>query len=245
MNFRNNYENLSYVSSAGLNRHIAKVYGWTFAGLLTTAAVVIFFITGLYTAPAVFGPFLETSMNLMLLIAIAQMILVFFMSSRLHKMAPIKVKILYLTYSASMGILFTFIALVYELQTIGIAFLITSLSFGAMAVYGILSKQDLTSHGNILRTAIIGLVIASVVNIFLVNSMLDFIITVSGIFIFLGMTVYDSNKIKHLYTSSIDSYGEATALTENLAIYSSLSLYLNFINLFMFILRFLSRGSRN
>lgn len=244
-NFNNRNHNEIYVPAThadqlGLNRHIAKVYGWTFMGLLVTALTVLFMINGLANNFNVFAPILNAG----LIVSIGQIIFVMVFVARIASMRPTTAKIMYLFYSASMGIIFTWVALSFDMAIISQAFVITAISFGAMAAYGIISKQDLTSFRNILFTALIGLIVATIVNIFMRSDMLDMIISVSGVFIFLAFTVYDSAKIKHLYATSVDSNGQATALTENLAVYSALSLYLNFINLFMFILRLLNRNSR-
>ena len=228
------------INESDLNRYITKVFGWTFLGLLTTAAMVIFFITGAVVIPGM-AQFLITALNYMLFISIAQIVLVFFIARKIETLKPSTAKLLYLLYSASMGILFTWVAIVYDLATIGLAFAITAVSFGTMAVYGLVTKKDLTKMGPMLFMGLIGLIIAIVANMFMNNSTLDLIICVAGLFIFLALTVYDTNRIKTFYAHSVDENGEATALTENLAILSALGLYLNFINIFLFILRLLSR----
>lgn len=228
------------IDETALNRYIAHVFGWTFLGLFTTAATVMFFIFGSAASPAIAG-FLAASLNMLLFIGIGQLALVFVFSMRIHKMRTATAKLMYLFYAVSMGFLFTWVALFYQLQTIGIAFLITSVSFGTMALYGLVTKADLTRFGSLLLFALIGLIIASVANWFLGNSTLDLIIILAGLFIFLALTVYDAQRIKHNYFASVDEHGDPTVLTQNLAIFSALGLYLNFINIFLFILRLLSR----
>lgn len=232
------YVPATHADQLELNRYVTKVFGWTFLGLLTTALTVVGMIWGLAQEIPIFFDILQLGMVL----SIAQIVLVMVLAMRIQKMRSGTAKLMYLTYSASMGIMFTWIALTMELAILGQAFAITAGSFGIMAVYGLVSKQDLLSFGRILTTALIGLILASVVNMFMGNDLLDMLISVSGVFIFLAFIVYDSAKIKYLYASSLDSNGQATTLTENLAIYSALSLYLNFINLFMFILRMLNRA---
>ena len=240
-NYEKNYNpNMeAAVDTTALNRHIAKVFGWTFAGLLTTAATVLFFIMGLAFAPDVFVPFVSQALNFMLFVAIGQIVLVFSFSRKIEVLKPSTAKVLYLLYAVSMGLLFTWVALAYDLHTIGVAFLLTSVSFGLMAIYGIVTKQDLTNWGNILKFALIGLIIAMVLNIFLANTMLDTLITIFGMFLFLGLTVYHANSIKHFYAYSVNEHGEEGTLTQNLAVFSALTLYMSFINLFLFILRFM------
>ena len=237
---RNNEIYISQVEEHGLKLYISKVYGWTFIGLLMTAITVFGLIQGLAVAPNIFVPILENS----LIISVVQFVVVIIFSSRIHRMRPFTAKFMYLFYSISMGVFFSWIVLTVNADIIIQAFAITAVSFGAMSLYGITTNKNLMSFGNILLTCLIGLVIASVVNIFLGNSMLDMIISVSGVFIFLAFTVYDSAKIRHLYYSSLSPDGQATALTSNLAIYSALSLYLNFINIMLFVLRLLQSNRR-
>ena len=232
------YVPATHAEQTGLNRHVTKVFGWTFLGLLTTALTVMGMIWGLANEIPIFFDILQLG----IMLSVAQIVLVMVLAVRIQKMRPSTAKLLYLTYSASMGIMFTWLALTMELMVLGQAFAITAGSFGIMAVYGVVTKQDLLSYGRILTTAIIGLLIASLVNMFMDNDLLDMLISVSGVFIFLAFVVYDSAKIKHMYAHSLDASGQPTALTENLAVFSALQLYLNFINLFMFVLRLLNRG---
>jgi len=228
------------IDETALNRYVAKVFGWMFLGLFVTAATVMFFVFGMVFNPAI-ADFLVMSMNALLLISVGQIVLVFVMSLKLETLRPTTVKLMYLSYSASMGIFFTFITLIYDLATLFLAFAVTAVSFGTMAIYGLVTKTDLTKMGNMLFMGLIGLIIAMVVNWFMGSSMLDLAITVFGLFIFLGLTAYKTNMIKHLYYHSLDANGDTTALTENYAVHSALSLYLSFINIFLFVLRLLSR----
>jgi FtsH-binding integral membrane protein len=135
------------------------------------------------------------------------------------------------------GATLSFIFLVYTAESIASTFVVTGLTFGAMSVYGFTTKKDLSGWGNILFMALIGLIIASVANIFFANSALYWITTYAGIIIFVGLTAYDTQKLKNI-SSQISDEQTATKL----AIMGALSLYLDFINLFLFLLRLL--GSR-
>lgn len=232
------YVPATHADQLGLNRHVTKVFGWTFMGLLTTALTVLVMLWGIAAEIPVFFDIMQLGM----IVSIGQIVLVMVLAMRIHKMRSSTAKAMYLGYSASMGILFTWIALTTELVVLGQAFAITAGSFGLMAAYGLVSKQDLLSFGRILTTALIGLIIASVVNMFMGKDLLDMLISVSGVFIFLGFVVYDSAKIKYMYANTLDTHGQPTAMTENMAVLSALGLYLNFINLFLFILRMLNRG---
>ena len=238
----NNYHDrdfTGYVAEHALARYTTKVFGWTFLGLALTAATVILLIMG--AAHPTFAPAIAGASNVMLVIFIAQIGIVMTMGARIHKMRTATTKFLYMTYSISMGLFMMWIVLQYGLYAIGTAFAVTAVTFGIMAVYGVVTKQDLTAYRNILMFAIIGLVIAIVVNMFMGNTTLDLIISIAGIFIFLAFTVYDANRIRKNFYGSLSPDGEETALTENLAIHSALGLYLNFINLFLFLLRFMGR----
>jgi len=228
------------VDEDGLNRYIAGVFGWTFLGLFVTAATVGFFIFGLVFSPAI-ANMLAFSLQYMLFLSIAQFGLVMVFSMKIQTMKPSSAKLLYLFYAMSNGIFFTWVALSFNVDVLVLSFLITSISFGSMALYGYYTKSDLTSMGNILKMALIGLIISVVANIFMQSSTLDLIICIAGLFIFLGLTVYDTKKIKDFYYTSVSQGGESD-LSKNLAIYSALGLYLNFINIFMFILRLLSNS---
>ena len=240
-NERQNNYNESYISSIELGRYTSKVFGWTFLGLMTTAIVVMLFIYGIAVAPDTFGAAVMGAINAFFIVSIVQIVLVMSMSARIYKMRPATAKILYLFYAASMGIFFTAVTLTVALPVIGTAFMVTAVTFGIMAVYGVTTKQDLTRFGNILMMGLIGMIVAIVINLFLGNDMLDMLITIVGIFLFLALTVYDTNRIRQNYYRSLSPAGEPTDLTENLAIFSALGLYLNFVNLFMYILRFLNR----
>ena len=230
-----------FADEEGLNKYIAGVFGWTFLGLFVTAITVGFFIAGLIFSPTV-ANVLAFSLEYMLFLSIAQLGLVFMFSRKIATMKPLNAKLLYLFYAMSNGIFFTWVALSFNAQILVLSFLITAVSFGSMALYGMFTKSDLTSMGNILKMAVIGLIISIVANMFIGSSTLDLIICVAGLFIFLGLTVHDTKKIKDFYYSSVERGEESSDLTKNLAIYSALGLYLNFINIFMFILRLLSRG---
>jgi len=224
-----------YVNEEGLNRYIAKVFGWTFVGLLVTALTVAFFIIGAAVSPAI-ANFVIAAMDIMLFIWIGQMVLIFALCRKIERLNPVTAVLMYLFYAASMGVLFTWVTLTTEIGDLFLAFGLTAVSFGTMAVYGLVTKKDLTKMGNMLFFALIGLVIAIVVNLFLGSAPLTFVISIAGLFIFLGLTIYDTNRIKSFYYYSQEQ-SDNPALASNLAVYSALGLYLNFINIFLFILR--------
>lgn len=239
-----NYEaSQARVSEVGLNKYITGVFAWTFLGLCVTAATVAFFIIGLLYSPTISNIIVYSSNNILFL-SIAQFGLVMFLSAKIETMKPINAKLLYLFYAMSNGVFFTWVTLFIQTDVIMLAFLLTAVTFGAMSLYGIFTKSDLTKMGNMVRMGLFGLIIIMIANFFIGNSALELLICVAGLFIFMGLTIHDTNKIKEHYYRSIEAKGgEGSDLSKNLAVYSALGLYLNFINMFMFILRLLMRNS--
>ena len=145
--------------------------------------------------------------------------------------------LLFILYSIINGATLASIFAVYSMSVIGQTFLVTAGTFGAMAVYGYFTKKDLTSWGRLLLMALIGLIIAGIVNLFLHNSTMDLIVSGIGVLVFVGLTAYDSQKIKHMLLMQEDM-GETA---QKVALMGALSLYLDFINLFLYLLRFMGR----
>jgi len=248
------------VDEAIINAYVAKVFGWMFIGLLVTAITTVAIIYGINVSFA-FTEFINTAMQMVLIVFIAQVVLVGFISARVQKMNPFTAKVLYLIYAMSNGLTVGLAATMFAVQAggglnlLGMAFGITAVSFGVMAAYGYFTGKDLTHFSSLLRMALFGLILAIVVNMFLGSSMMDLLICVVGLFLFLGLTAADTNKIKnHFARVAVGSGGrmnsdgtyaeenpEQAALASNLAIYGALILYLDFINIFMFILRLLGR----
>ena len=161
--------------------------------------------------------------------------LVIYLSARIHRIAFSTATLLFIAYSILNGVTLSFIFMVYTASSIATTFFVTAGTFGVMALYGYVTKRDLTRIGNICIMALIGLIIASLVNLFLHNSMMDLIISGIGVLIFTGLTAYDSQKIKQLLTGDI----EVNDTTQKIALMGAMTLYLDFINLFLYLLRFL------
>lgn len=171
---------------------------------------------------------------------IAELAIVLFMSARIMKMSFASAGLLFIAYSILNGITFSFVFLAYSMQSIASTFFVTAGTFGVMALVGATTKRDLSKMGSIMFMALIGLIIATVVNIFLHSTMLMWITTYLGVLIFVGLTAYDSQKIKRM----LMMYGtDVNESTQKLALLGSLSLYLDFINLFLYLLRIF--GGRN
>lgn len=167
--------------------------------------------------------------------------LVIWLSAAFNKISFQTAALLFLAYSVINGVTLSFIFLAYTATSIATTFGVTAATFAAMALVGSVTKKDLTKLGGIFLMALIGLIIAGVVNMFLRNTMLDMVISGIGVIIFVGLTAYDAQKIKQLMWE----HGTAVnGLTQKLAVLGALTLYLDFINLFLYLLRFLGK-SRN
>jgi hypothetical protein len=249
----------SELDEAAVNGYVARVFGWMFIGLLVTAMTTVGIIYGMSVSYA-FEDFIFNTPFLFLFAVIANFGLVISLSSRVTKMNPGTSKLLFIIYAMLNGLTFGFVAVLFAytyvdgLYTIGLAFGITALSFGVMAVYGLVTKTDLTRFKNLLFMGLIGLVIAMVANAWFIGSWgLDFLIIAGGLLLFMGLTAYHTNTIKNHYArialsrggaESVGAYIDQEALASNLAISGALSLYLAFINMFWFILRLLARMRR-
>ena len=212
---------------------LSKVYGWMFLGLLVTAGTAV----TVASSPALIKT-LILNRGLLLLMVFAQLGLVIYLSVRVNKMAPAMAAGLFLVYSALVGITTSSIFMVYTGASIVSAFVIAGGMFGAMAVFGSLTKRSLAGVGQFMFMGLIGLVIASIVNIFLFSDMLSFVISVVGVLVFTGLTAWDAQRLKQMAVALPDGR------TGTYAVVGALSLYLDFINLFFFILR-LTGGRRN
>lgn len=168
------------------------------------------------------------------IVMFAPLAFVLIMSFSFNRLSSFNLLLLFIAYSTVMGVSLSFIFLVYTASSISSTFFITAGTFGVMAFMGYTTKQDLTKFGSILIMALIGIIIASVVNFFMGSSMLDFIISCVGVLVFTGLTAYDVQKLKRI--GSGVEYG--TESTNKLAIMGALNLYLDFVNLFLILLRF-------
>ena len=212
---------------------LSRVYGWMFLGLLLTAGTAV----AVASSPVLIKT-LVLNKGLLLLMIFAQVGVVIFLSVRVHKMAPATAAILFLLYSALVGVTTSLIFLVYTGTSIVSAFVIAGGMFGAMAVFGSLTKRSLAGVGQFMFMGLIGLVVAMVVNIFLFNDVLRFVISVVGVVVFTGLTAWDAQRLKQMAVALPDGRVGAYAVV------GALSLYLDFINLFFFILRLMG-GRRN
>lgn len=214
---------------------VANVFAWMFGALIITAVVSYLFGTQVSLIRLLYGSSGFTPLGW--IITFAPFGLVLLMSLGYNKLSATALTIVFLIYSALMGASLGFIFLAFQMGTIFLAFAITSSLFAVMAIAGYTTKIDLTRFGNIMMMGLIGVIIASVVNMFMRNDMMDLIICVVGVLVFTGLIAYDMQRIKQdgQYAMANPESGR------KMAIMSALRLYLNFINLFLLILRLLNR----
>ncbi|MFN2491254.1 MAG: Bax inhibitor-1/YccA family protein [Pyrinomonadaceae bacterium] len=219
------------VSDERVSAFLSKVYGWMFVGLLTTAVTAF----GIASSPALIEAVFSNRMVFWVLL-IAQLGLVFYLSARVEHMAPTTAAGLFLLYSALTGVTSSVILLIYTGASITSTFIITAGMFGATAFFGTVTKRSLAGLGQFFFMGLIGLILASIVGIFWRSAALQFVISVVGVLVFTGLTAWDAQRLKQMAVSLPD--GRVGAF----AVVGALSLYLDFINLFFFLLRF--TGSR-
>lgn len=171
---------------------------------------------------------------------IAMIAMAWILPARMQKMSTATVLLLFCVFSALMGVWIAPIFIVYKLGTIVYTFFITAGTFGAMSVYGYFTKSDLSKMGTYLTMALFGLMIAIVVNLFLKSSAMDWIISIVGVLLFVGLTAWDTQNVKRMAAANLDPQ-----LTDKLATMGAMNLYLDFINLFLFLLRIFGGGSRD
>lgn len=214
---------------------LAKVFNWMAVGLGITGLVAYGTAATGLAARIINSP-------LFLIIALGTLGLVFFLSARIDKIQASTASALFIGYSVLNGLFFSTIFLRYTGTSIASTFIITAGMFGAMAVYGLVTKRDLSGWGSFLFMGLIGLIIASIVNIFLKSPGVYWVTSMIGVFIFTGLTAYDVQKIKRMGEEGIMAQGQE-AITKG-SIMGALALYLDFINLFLMLLRFFG-GSRD
>lgn len=220
----------------GLRAYMLKVYNLMALGMAITG-VAAYGTYALAVSNPAFANLLFAS-PLRWVIMLAPLGLVFFLSFRINSMSVGAAQATFWGYAALMGVSLSSIFIVFTGESIVQTFLVTAASFGALSLYGYTTKKDLSGLGSFLIMGLFGLIIASIVNIFLQSSAMGFAISAIGVLIFAGLTAYDTQKIKEMYFD-----GDDALVAGRKAIMGALTLYLDFINLFMFLLQFL--GNRN
>ena len=215
-------------ANTGIQAYMAQVYGWMFCGLLLTGAVAW------YAAQTRIPYILATNSIALIGLIVAQFALVFVISGMVNRLSGAVATGLFMLYSVLTGITFSSIFLIYTGESIFGTFIVAAGMFGAMSAYGYVTKRDLTGIGSMLFMALIGLVLASLVNIWLKSYGLANIISYAGVLIFVGLTAYDTQKLKNMGAQlSADDRDNF----RKYSIVGALTLYLDFINLFLMLLR--------
>ncbi|MFP3014547.1 MAG: Bax inhibitor-1 family protein [Arsenophonus sp.] len=227
--FKHQNDSIVELGRASIQTYMSQVYGWMTVGLLLTSFVAWYAINNsniiMYLATHHWG---------LTLLIIAEFALVSGLSFMLHKLTKAIATTMFMLYSALTGLTISLLLVSYTGTPVSSAFFITAAMFGTLSFYAHTTKRNLTSMGNFLFMALIGLIIASVVNIFLQNSGLTLVITYVGVLIFSALTVYDTQKLKDI-GSKINNFDQEDA--HKYAIIGALTLYLDFINLFLMMLR--------
>lgn len=229
----------------GLRAYMLKVYNLMAIGIAITGVAAYGLFT-LATGTDASGNLGLTNIGVALytsplrwVVIFAPLALVFYLSFRVHKMSVAAAQTTFWIYAALMGVSLSSLMLVYTGESIVQTFFVTAASFGALSLYGYTTKRDLSAMGSFMVMGLFGLIIASLVNIFLQSSGLQWAISVLGVIIFAGLTAWDTQKIKEMYFES-----DSVEVAGRKAIMGALTLYLDFVNLFIFMLRFLG-NSRN
>ena len=227
------------VMDEGLRAYMLKVYNYMATGILLTGiiALISFKMSVITDSSGSIAGFTSIGNALFFsglkwVVMLAPLGIVFYMSFGINKMSAAKAQTVFWIFAALMGLSLSWILLIYTGASVARVFFITSATFGAMSIYGYTTKRDLTKLGSFLMMGLIGIIIASLVNIFLKSSMMYFVISILGVLIFVGLTAYDTQKIKNMYAAS-----DSGELMGKKAVMGALTLYLDFINLFIMLLR--------
>ena len=230
MEYNNYYDKGQTLAQSSVFAMLMRnVYTWMACGLAMTALTAMIvgrnenWVYTLATSGMYWG------------LLIAEVVLVIFLSARIHKMSFATAGLMFAAYAILNGVTMSFIMLAYTAESIAQAFFVTAGTFGGMSLVGFFIKKDLSAMGRTLMMALIGLIIATIVNIFWQNSMMASILNYAGVIIFVGLTAYDTQKIKVMLQQA--QYAGISDQTNKLALMGSLTLYLDFINLFLYILR--------
>jgi len=225
---RSTYGAKSTQYNEGLRTYMLRIYNYM-AGALGITGLVAYLAS---SSPALMGAIYGTPLQFVVMLA--PLGIVIYLSVRINKLSVQSAQTWFWVYAGTMGLSLSYIFLVYTGASVARAFFITASVFGAMSLYGYTTKKDLTAMGSFLIMGVLGLIIASIVNIFMKSSGLDFAISALGVLIFTGLTAYDTQKLKEVYHTAnghSESLGKATIM-------GALTLYLDFINLMIMLLRF-------
>lgn len=218
----------------GLRRYMLSIYNYMGIGLAITGVVALL----VASTPALYVPLLTSPLKWVFMLA--PLGFVFFLGMRLNQMSLGAVQATFWAFCAVMGISMASIFIVFTGESIARTFFVTAAAFGALSLYGYTTKRDLSGVGSFMMMGLFGIIIASIVNIFLGSTGLQFVVSVAGVVIFAGLTAWDSQRLKETYLEEMNQESQG-----KLAVMGALSMYLNFINLFTFLLQFMGVRSSN
>lgn len=214
----------------GMSKFFSKVYLWMFIGLLVSGGVAYYTSVTPGVRGLVYGAFSW--------ILILELVVVIAFSALRKKVSPLVAKILFIVYAAISGLTLSSVFLVYKLNSIGMVFIAAALMFGLMALYGYITKTNLSSFGKVLIFALLAIIIMSLINMFIGNGTFGIIISVISVVVFLGLTAYDMQALKAMYNYYSNDENELNKV----AIYGALDLYLDFINIFLRLLQLFGKN---
>lgn len=209
----------------GLRQHMLRIYNYMGLGLVLTG--VIAFVVA--STPALYVPIFSTPLKWVVMLA--PLAFVLFFSFKMQTMSAATAQLMFWAFCAIMGLSMASIFLVFTGNSIARTFFIAATMFGATSLYGYTTKRDLSQFGSFLIMGLIGVMVASIVNIFLGSTMIQFVVSVAGVLVFVGLTAWDTQSIKEQYADNFDSETQ-----QKMAVFGAFSLYLNFINLFQLLL---------
>ncbi|MGH7122600.1 MAG: Bax inhibitor-1/YccA family protein [Acetobacteraceae bacterium] len=236
------------VVDAGLRAYMLRVYNWMASGLVLTG-IVSYLVANTSLRDAFYhsvqtpgGAIAYQPTGLAWISVVAPLVFVMVMSFGVNKLSRTGAQALYWAFCAVMGASLSNIFLIYTSDSIVRVFFITAATFGAVSLYGYTTRADLSKMGSFLFMGLIGIIIAAVVNMFIASSMIQFAISIIGVIVFTGLTAYDTQRIKANYLQY--AYASGPEMAAKRSVYDALSLYLNFINLFMFLMQLMGTRSR-
>ena len=230
-----NYVDTSQSIDVGLRAHMNKVYSLMAVAMIITGAVAFAVGTTPALVKAIFGTWLQW------VVMLAPLGVVFMFGAKIHSMSVATAQLVFWVFAALIGLSISYIFVVYTGISIAQTFFTTAIAFAALSLYGYTTKRDLTAMGSFLFIGLVGIIVASIANWFLQSPVMHLAISAIGVLIFAGLTAYDTQNIKNTYIQFRSAYGEEYA--EKMGIMGALSLYLNFLNMFMFLLQFM--GNRD
>ncbi|MBF0326167.1 Bax inhibitor-1/YccA family protein [Magnetospirillum moscoviense] len=212
----------------GLRKYMLGVYNYMASGVALTGIIALLVASSPAALQMIFGTPLKW------VVLLAPVGLVFFLAFRIHAMQASTAKVVFWVYAALMGLSLASIFVAYTGTSIARTFFVSAAAFAGLSLWGYTTKKDLSGFGTFLIMGLFGLIIASLVNIFLQSSMMEFVISAAGVLIFAGLTAYDTQKIKEMYWE-----GDGHEIAAKKSVMGALTLYMDFINLFLFLLRFM------